>query len=221
MDPVDILTMAVDAARMIRSAPDPEAVLREACQRVGCSESDETEPLSVRVTRLVESAGERRTELYEFLQTQRGPLYLNRPMAEREGAGGTREPDPEAQALREYVESEEAEEHAIDLLGEGPWPYAIGSREIVYYIELEDVEQPKVARGLIDYPLEVPVLFSIDLRNEMWSLWDILSAFSDQYAWIYENAEQFGVWGHDLADLWIEQLFYYPRKQPIYPFIGS
>jgi hypothetical protein len=76
-------------------------------------------------------------------------------------------------------------------------------------------------RGLIDYPLDQPVVFSIDLKSEMWYLWDILSAFSDQYARIYEDAERFGVWGHDLDDLWIDRLVYYPQKQLIYPYLSS
>jgi hypothetical protein len=223
MDAVDVLTMAVDVARMIRSSADPDAVLREACRLIGCATSEGTEPLSLRVTRLVEGAGERRAELYAFLGTRRGPLYLNRPLAEweREGASGARDPDPEVQALLAYVESEEARKGAIDLLGDTACPYKIGSREIVRYIELENVEQPKVVRGLIDYPLDQTVVFSIDLKSEMWYLWDILSAFSDQYARIYEDAERFGVWGHDLDDLWIDRLFYYPQKQLIYPYLSS
>jgi hypothetical protein len=222
MDTVDVLTMAVDVARVIRSAADPEAVLRAACHLVGCAAGDGTEPLSLRVTRLVECAGERRGELNDYLRTRRGPLYLNRPPAGREeGTSVSREPDPEAQALLAHVESEEGKKSAIDLLGDTACPYKVGSREIVRYVEFEEVEQPKVVRGLIDYPLDRPVVFSIDLKSEMWYLWDILSAFSDQYARIYEDAERFGVWGHDLDDLWIERLFYYPQEQEIYPFVGS
>ncbi len=223
MDTVDVLTMAVDVARMIRSATDPEAVLGQACQLVGCEAGDGTEPLSLWVTRLVECAGDRRGELNDFLRARRGPLYLNRPLAEweKEETSVSHEPDPEANALLAHIESEEGQQSAIDLLGDTSCPYKVGSREIVRYIEFEDVEQLRVVRALIDYPLDRPVVFSIDLKSEMWYLWDILSAFSDQYARIYEDAERFGVWGHDLDDLWIERLFYYPEKQVIYPFIGS
>src|SRR5262249_42732465 len=155
MDTVDVLTMSVDVARMIRSTADPEAVLREACRLVGCAAGDGTEPLSLRVVRLVEGAGERRGELNELLGMRRGPLYLNRPVAawEREGTSVSREPAPEAQVLLAYVQSEEARRSAIDLLGDTACPYKIGSREIVRYIEFEDVEQPKIVRGLISYPL--------------------------------------------------------------------
>jgi hypothetical protein len=223
MDSVDVLTMAVDVVRMIRSTANPEAVLLEACRLVGCSGGDGTDPLSLRVTRLVEGAGERRSELTDFLRKRRGPYYLNRPLekCESDAASVIREPDSEAQALLAYVESEQADESAIDLIGDKACPYKIGSREAVRYIELEDVDQPKVVRGLIDYPLDRPLVFSIDLKSEMWYLWDILAAFSDEYGRIYEDAEWFGVWGHDLDDLWIERLFYYPQKQLIYPYIGS
>lgn len=223
MDAIDVLTMAIDVARMIRSTAAPDATLRAAFELIGKPVGDETEPMSVRVTRLVQGADHLRGELNEWLRTQRGPLYLNRPLANGAGphAGG---PDPETRALIEYVESEEAERTGIDLFGEHFCPYKIGSREIVSYIDLEDrdgVEQPKVVRGLIDYPIHQAVSFSIDLKSDMWYLWDILAAFSDQYDRIYERAEEFGVWGHDLDDLWIDRLIYYPQRQLIYPFISS
>src|SRR5262245_33093828 len=99
MDAVDVLTMAVDVARMIRSAADPEAVLSEACRLFSGSASEGTGPFSLRVTRLVEGAGERRKELIDFLRTRRGSLYLNRPLEEREQDKSfvPRKPDPEAE----------------------------------------------------------------------------------------------------------------------------
>jgi hypothetical protein len=84
-----------------------------------------------------------------------------------------------------------------------------------------DVQQPPVVRGLVNYPVEGPVLFSIEAGAKPWYLWDILTAFSDQYSRIYEDPARFGVWGHDLEDLWIEGLSYYPGKRLIYPTIGS
>jgi len=80
---------------------------------------------------------------------------------------------------------------------------------------------PLTVRGLIDYPVEVPVLFQIETGQDPWSLWDICCAFADQYAKIYEQPARHGVWGHDLADLWIEGLVYYPEEQLIYPLMGS
>jgi hypothetical protein len=221
MDTVDVLAMAVDVARMIRSAADPEAVFMEACHVAGCSPGASSEPFSLRVARLVENAGERRGEMNEVLRNRRGPLYLNRPFEPEGTAVEVPESDPELSDLLDYVADDEEEENAIDLLGEGMPPYKIGSREIVEYINLEDVEQPQVVRGLVDYPVERPVLFSIEVGPKPWYLWDLLTAFSDQYARIYEDPARFQVWGHDLDDLWIEGLSYYPEKRLIYPTIGS
>ena len=38
---------------------------------------------------------------------------------------------------------------------------------------------------------------------------------------IYEHPDRYGVWGHDLADLWIEGLAYYPKHRLIWATIGS
>jgi hypothetical protein len=85
----------------------------------------------------------------------------------------------------------------------------------------EGVEMPETVRGLIDYPLDKPVLFSIEVGKPPWYLWDILTAFADEYVRIYQQPARYGVWGHDLSDLWIERLFYYPERRLIYPFVGS
>jgi hypothetical protein len=38
---------------------------------------------------------------------------------------------------------------------------------------------------------------------------------------IYERPDRYGIWGHDIGDLWIEGLEYYPKEQLIYAQIGS
>jgi hypothetical protein len=88
-------------------------------------------------------------------------------------------------------------------------------------IQVEKEGLPATVRGLIDYPLERPYLFTINVGEEPWSLWNICCAFADQYARVYEQPEKYGVGGHDLTDLWIERLLYFPEKQLIYPHIGS
>jgi hypothetical protein len=224
MNPVDILTMAVDSARMIRNAADPDAVLAAASRLVGCPPGDPAEPLATRITRLVEGAGERRTELYEFLRTTRGSLYLNRNTEgwDEGSPVAPYEPDPEIPELLAFIDSEEGKSRKVDILGEHMGAFAVGPREVVHYIHLEhEEEQPTTVRGLIDYPLEKAVLFPIETGVAPWYLWDILSAFADQYARIYEEPQRFEVWGHDLSDLWIERLFYFPQKKLIYPFVGS
>lgn len=80
---------------------------------------------------------------------------------------------------------------------------------------------PTTVRGLIDYPLERPCLFTIHAGEEPWSVWDICCAFAEQYTRIYEQPEKYGIWGHDLTDLWIERLLYFPEKGLIYPHVGS
>jgi hypothetical protein len=224
MDPVDILDMALNAARMIRSSRAPDDVLAEACRRMRCGPFGDEEPRSVRVTRLIEEAGPRREELMAFLREHCGPLYLNR----HEGWGDEQtlvlpyEPDAEVPDLLEYVEAHNAEQQRRSLFDDGFPPFKIGTREAVHYIEFEEgVAMPETVRGLIDYPLEKPVLFAIEVGKTPWFLWDILSAFADQYALIYQEAQRFGVWGHDLSDLWIERLFYYPERALIYPYVGS
>jgi len=46
-------------------------------------------------------------------------------------------------------------------------------------------------------------------------------AFAEQYARIYERRRYGdGIWGHDIGDLWIEGLEYYPKEQLIYAGSG-
>src|SRR5262249_44441397 len=111
-------------------------------------------------------------------------------------------------------------------LGDCSGPYEIGRRRIIHtlddYVKNRDIKFPKTAIGLIDDPLEHPMQFQIDFEEEgYWNLSEILDAFADQYHMIYENPRRFGVTGHDLSNLWIEQLKYYPSKKLIYPYIGT
>jgi hypothetical protein len=177
-----------------------------------------------------------------------GTPLINRPA---KGWGGAVEPaaegadDAEAEELLEYVEEEE--ESARDMAGDFPSVSVadkrpsgfFGGRTIVTrkgkrlteekagelragdQVSIEKEGLPKTVRGLIDYPLERPCLFPIEVGDEPWSLWDIYCAIADQYARIYEDPEKYGIEGHDLGDLWIEGLFYYPKKKLIYPHIGS
>src|SRR5262249_24915171 len=133
MDPVDILEMAVNAACMIRSSTNPQGLLAEAYRRFGGQLADPDEPLPLRITRLIEAAGERRSELHEFLRQHRGPLYLNRPderWTEADDAPPY-EPDPEIPELLAHVQSEEARKNALNLFGKAFPPFALGRREVV------------------------------------------------------------------------------------------
>jgi hypothetical protein len=249
MDPVDVLTVAVYAAQLIRSGNDPEEALVGAYQALRLRPpDDEDDPLAVRIARLVDTAGAKRDELVEFLDKQAGPLPLNRS---KKGWGGAVEPaaaeneEAEAEELVNYAEAEE--ESAREMMGDfSAFSVAqkriggcFGGRTIIIRkgkrlteeqagelrvgdaIETEKEGLPTTVRGLIDYPLERPCLFTIHVGEEPWSVWDICCAFAEQYARIYEQPERYGIWGHDLSDLWIERLLYFPEKRLIYPHVGS
>ena len=251
MDPVDVLTVAAHAAQLIRSGPDPEEALLGAYKALNLKRPDDgDDPLAVRIARLVEAAGARRDKLIEFLNKQAGPLPLNRPKkgwggAVEPAAAEDEEADAEVEELVNYVEAEE--EAARDMMDDLPAfsvaekrvDSSFGGRTIIIRkgqrltqeqageiqagdaITMEEEGLPTTIRGLIDYPLERPCLFTIEVGDEPWSVWDICCAFAEQYARIYEQPEKYGIWGHDLSDLWIEQLLYFPEKKLIYPHVGS
>lgn len=251
MDPVDVLTIAMHAAQLIRSGNDPENALAGAYHALELElPHDGDDPLGVRIARLADAAGSKRDKLIEFLNQQAGPLPLNRPP---QGWGGaiepplaeTAEPDAEAEELLNYASAEEGS--ARDVMGTFP-AFSVAQQRITGYfggraiiirnkqrltkeeagdmqagdgIAMEKEGLPTTVRGLIDYPLERPCLFTIAVGGEPWSVWDICCAFADQYRRIYEQPEKYGIWGHDLSDLWIERLLYFPDKGLIYPHVGS
>lgn len=251
MDPVDVLTAATHAAQLIRSGKDPEKILVGAYKSLKISRPDDgDDPLALRITRLTEAAGENREKLMAYLNKHAGPLPLNRPSkgwggAVEPAAVDDDEVDEEAEELVDYAENEE--DSARHMTNDFP-AFSIAQRRIGGYfggrtiivrkgkrlteekagelqagdtLQTEKEGLPTTVRGLIDYPLERPCLFTINVGEEPWSLWDICCAFADQYARIYEQPEKYGVWGHDLTDLWIEGLLYYPEKNLIYPHVGS
>ncbi len=251
MDPVDILTVAVHAAQLIRSARDPEKALVGASDALGLARpGDEDDPLAVRIARLVDASDWKRDALIQFLSKQAGPLPLNRPA---NGWGGAVEPaicedegfDSEAEDLMNYDEGEGAS--ARDMMGAFP-SFSVSKNRISGYfggrtivirngnrlsqeqageicagdaLTMEKEGLPSIVRGLINYPLKRPCVFTINIGKEPWSIWEVCCAFAEQYARIYEQPEKYGIWGHDLTDLWIERLFYFPDKRLIYPHIGS
>lgn len=251
MDPVDVLTLGTHAAQLIRSGKDPEKIIRGAYKTLKLSQPEDGEDsLALRIVRLTEAAGEEREKLMKYLNKHAGPLPLNRPTKGWGGAvepalALTPAQNAEAEELVEYVEGDE--ESARDMSGDFP-AFSVaekrvagifGGRTIITRkgkrlteeeageiragdsISMESEGLPTTVRGLIDYPLERPCLFTIEVGEEPWSLWDICCAFAEQYARIYEEPEKYGIWGHDMTDLWIERLLYYPEKRLIYPHVGS
>jgi hypothetical protein len=251
MDPVDVLTMAAHAAQLIRSGHDPQKIIAGAYMALNVpSPRDGDDSLAVRIARLTEAADEKRETLMQYLTKRSGPLPLNRPAkgwggAVEAAAATEATDDTEANALLEYAETERRS--ARDMTGDLPsfsvaekrvscW---FGGRTVVTRngkrlsqeqageIQVGDSFQfakeglPSTVRVLIDYPLERACLFTIHAGDEPWSVWDICCSIADQYRRIYEEPEKYGVWGHDLTDLWIERLLYFPDKQLIYPRTGS
>jgi hypothetical protein len=251
MDPVDVLTVAVHAAQLIRSGNDPENAIVGAYAALQLQRPDDgDDPLAVRIARLADAAGAQREALRAFLDKQAGPLPLNRPPkgwggAVEPAAAGEEEADSEAEELVNHAETEE--ESAREMMEDFPAfsvaqkriESSFGGRTFIVRkgkrltreqagepregdaIHMEDEGLPTTVRGLIDYPLERPCLFTIQVGKEPWSVWDICCAFAEQYARIYEQPEKYGIWGHDLTDLWIERLLYFPEKRLIYPHVGS
>ena len=246
-----MLTLATTAAQFIRSNNDPEKILAGAYKALTLPRPDDgDDPLALRIVRLTEAASENRQQLIDFLSKHSGPIPFNRPPqgwggAVEPGEFDEGEPDPEAEKLQTYAE--EHEDAGRDMMVNFP-AFDVAHRRVSSYfggrmfvtregqrltqeeagefregdsIEMVPDGLPTTVRGLIDYPLDCPCLFTIEVGSEPWSIWDICSAFADQYARIYEQPERWGIWGHDLSDLVIERLLYFPKKKLIYPHVGS
>lgn len=250
MDPVDILSTASHAAKLIRSGSDPERAIAGAYQAAGLQPpEDKNDSLAVRIARLIDAVGEHRLEVMRFLSEQSGAAPLNRLGSgwddDESDMDSQEEADPEALELLEYVETERGA--VLDMTGDFP-EFSIAERQVDAFfggesyiirdgkrltveeagplqagdqIEFEEADLPTTVRALIDYPLERPCLFTIEVGDAPWSIWDICCAFADQYARIYEEPDKWGVDMHDLSDLYIERLLYFPEKRLIYPQIGS
>lgn len=251
MDPVDILSVASHAAKLLRSADDSECAIAGAYQVAGLQPPDDGgDPIAVRIARLVDAADKRRVEVMRFLAEQAGSLSLNRPEGgwdsdEEPELDSLEEPDPEVKELLEHLETERGA--VFDMTGDFP-EFSIAERQVSAFfggesfiirngerltveeagplqegdqLGFEEADLPTTVRGLIDYPVERPCLFTIEVGEAPWSIWEICCAFADQYARIYEEPEKYGVCMHDLSDLFIERLLYFPEKRLIYPQIGS
>jgi hypothetical protein len=248
MEPTDILTMAQQAAQLIRISEDREKAL--ACAyRVFEREPpmDQDEAFAIRITRLMSEAGERRGDVLDHLRSQIKGL-LNRPSGGWVNASHEEmiDPEPEALDLLEYVE--ETEHKGKEILPDHFGAFSLANRSMLARfggrtiverdgrrlsteqagelrggdrLHFEKEGLPLSVHGLIDYPVQVPVLFTIETGQEPWSVWQICCAFADQYAVIYEHPQRYGLWGHDLSDLVLERLLFFPEKRLIYPHVGS
>jgi hypothetical protein len=189
MEPLEILTMAQHAAQLIRTAGDRERALTSA---YGVLEReppmDQDESFAIRITRLMTEAGDRRSEVLDFLRSLATGLR-NRPLSKNSNKPGEDpiEAEPEALRLLDYVE--EAEERGRNVFPDGFGAFSLANRAMLatfggrtvierdgQRLSLEEAGQPEEGdrfhvekeglpssvRGLIDYPLQVPVLFTIE-----------------------------------------------------------
>jgi hypothetical protein len=235
MDPTDLLMLAAQAANAMRHLESPEAGLALGYKflRKRPPKGDADDPLPVRVARLCCAAGGRRADLLRHLWSQpKSVVVLNRP--DDEGDEAPVEPDPEAQRIYDKLINSRRKVKRRDMF-EGGFPsfelirrqgggsfggrWVRQGRSAFMKYKLDGLQER--VRGIIHYPLEVPVLFPIEVGPEPWSLWDVCCAFADQYVRIYEHPGRYGVWGHDLSDLAITGLTYYPDHELIDADISS
>jgi hypothetical protein len=77
----------------------------------------------------------------------------------------------------------------------------------------QKVSRAKTLTFHVDYPLSRPdrslaeYTFTRSRKNG-WTLDNVVSAIRSIYRQIYKNAEKYGVWGHDISDLVIEEIRY-------------
>jgi len=76
---VDVLTMALSAAGILRSTGDAEVALANAYAALGLEHPDESAPLAIRIVQLILDAGPDRQHLYDHLRRIEGPLSWDRP----------------------------------------------------------------------------------------------------------------------------------------------
>jgi hypothetical protein len=248
MEPTEILTMAQNAAQLIRTVEDRERMLASAYSVFERQPPmDQDDPFAVRITRLMTEAGDRRRDVLDYLRSQAKGL-LNRPPGGWSNTPREEKIDADSGALELVDYVEQAAENGRDILPDSFGAFSLANRSMLatfggrtiierdgkrlsceeageprggdrYHFEKEGL--PSSVRGLIDYPLQVPLLFTIETGKEPWSVWDICAAFADQYAIIYEHPQRYGVWGHDLSDLCLERLLFFPERKLIYPHVGS
>jgi hypothetical protein len=230
MDPSDLLQLAAQAAQAIRCAGDLDTGLASGYQFLGLpAPKDRKDPPALRIVRLMHAAGDRKADLLRHLWALRKSevLLANRPA--EEPTEELLEPDAEALRLHRVINSSKYKR--IDILGGFPSFSIVGRMVAGTYggkwvssggwTKYKPEGLPETVRGLITYPLAAPVVFPINVGKEPWLIWDICCAFAEQYARIYEHPRRHGVWGHDIGDLWLEGLIYFPKEKLIHAYIGS
>lgn len=203
----------------IETAADKETKLKESYEAIGLPQpNDFHEPLAVRVARLSAAAGAQRRTL--VANAMAATQQVVQQASARPGSAPVvkKEPLQDALAVAERIASEVGEE----MFARAP-VFEIEKRVLLNFYQRSAAAGPLPARTrlLIDYPLDGPVLFEIELAEGCWHYRDVCAAIADKYDEIYSEAEAYGIWGHGKHDLIIEGLLYYPAENVIHPIIGS
>lgn len=80
-----------------------------------------------------------------------------------------------------------------------------------YDEDYKDIDFKRKIKGrmAIDYPIENYVEFEVEFKT----LHELVDEIRKAYQFIYKDADKgnpFGIWGHDIGDLWIENIEIYP-----------
>lgn len=81
-----------------------------------------------------------------------------------------------------------------------------------YYTNPSQIKDPgiiitreKRIEIIFDYPISEPVTFAYTTKNKGgWTRKMLFGAIKEGYRNIYEDPDEYGVWGHDMQDLVIE-----------------
>jgi hypothetical protein len=210
VDAPDQLVRAAQYARLVRNCPDPNGAIAGLQQHYGLPAG---EPPAVTLARLATStAPQQHKEVLAHLKSLARSKLLN-----RSAPGGRhddeRSIDEEASRLSKFANVESS---AIRLFPRAPG-FSLLEREIRLYTEALD-DFPDGTRLLLDYPLESPRLFPVNCSCEFG---EICEAIADAYASVYAESRRHGVILHDLSDLVIEDLLFFPEQKLLYPHVGS
>ena len=224
------LDVAQHATIWLRRTPDGAALLADAAIAAGFGDQAVPEMgAAVLLVRLARSwpwpGGPEDGSFLEFIQRRcrevggRGVTLVNRPLARRP-------PEP---ASDEETAIADAAKIAGDwvTVWHGKWVTSVPivSCEPEWYPPADeddaDFDLPESAAVLLEYPLSRPVVFRWEGGNEAAPRFHLMQAISAQYHRIYEDADRYGVWGHDIGDLVLEHIDYSPSQNLIIPAIGS
>lgn len=73
----------------------------------------------------------------------------------------------------------------------------------------------------INYPVEGSIDFKFNTGPEGMSYPELVSKIGKCYKTIYKNPEKYGVWGHGIGDLFLEQIHVDYKNNTVKLYVGS